>query len=73
MFTNQLKFLHYSVLVDLTISYVLNKKPKLKNLKISKEYLLKCEEWIYYELVLFTNSLEFFLEIYYYYYISKLK
>lgn len=62
VFTNQIKFLHYSVLADLTISYVLNNKPNLKSLKILKEYLFNCDEWTYYELVLFTNSLDFFSE-----------
>lgn len=60
--TNKLVFLHYSALTDLTISYVSNEKSHLDNLQLLKEYLLGCEEWTYYELVLFTNSLDFFPE-----------
>ncbi|MCA9766389.1 MAG: hypothetical protein KC455_08220 [Carnobacterium sp.] len=60
--TNQIKFCHYSALTSLTISSILEEKPNLKNVELLKEYLLNCEEWTYYELVLFTNSLDFFSE-----------
>jgi len=60
--TNQIKLFHYSVLTDLTISYILNEQPNLKSLETLKGYLLNCEEWTYYEIVLFTNSLDFFSE-----------
>lgn len=60
--TNQIKFSHYSALTNLTISSILNEKPNLRSLQILNEYLLNCEEWTYYELVLFTNSLDFFSE-----------
>lgn len=58
--TNQTKQLHYSVLCDLTISYLTDGQYNLESLNILKQYLLECEEWGYYELVLFTNSLDFF-------------
>lgn len=62
LITNRISFFHYSALTNLTISSILNEKPNLKSLKILKDYLLNCEEWTYYELVLFTNSLDFFPE-----------
>lgn len=60
--THQIKQLHYSTLCDLTISYISKKPVNSKSLNILKNYLLGCEEWTYYELVLFTNSLDFFPE-----------
>ncbi|UDE94485.1 helix-turn-helix domain-containing protein [Carnobacterium viridans] len=60
--TNQVKQLHYSVLCDLTASYISNLPINMENLKVLNTYLLECEEWTYYELVLFTNSLDFFPE-----------
>ncbi|AEB28834.1 transcription regulator [Carnobacterium sp. 17-4] len=59
---NQIKLFHYSVLTDLTISYILNEKPNSKSLDILQSYLLNCEDWTYYEIVLFTNSLDLFSE-----------
>lgn len=60
--TNQIKQLHYSALCDLTISYISNNQINRESFNILKLYLLECEEWTYYELVLFTNSLDFFPE-----------
>lgn len=60
--TNQIKQLHYSALCDLTISYISNNQRNRESLNVLKSYLLECEEWTYYELVLFTNSLDFFPE-----------
>lgn len=60
--THQIKYLHYSILCDLTISYISKEPANPKSLSILKKYLLDCEEWTYYELVLFTNSLDFFPE-----------
>lgn len=60
--TNKINHLHYSALADLTISYILKEKNNIESLKILKDHLLDCNEWTYYELVLFTNSLDFFPE-----------
>lgn len=60
--TNKMKHLHYSSLTDLTISYIMKEKSTLDSINILKKYLLECDEWTYYELVLFTNSLDFFSE-----------
>ena len=60
--TNKVKHLHYSSLTDLTISYITKEKNNIESIKILKKYLLECNEWTYYELVLFTNSLDFFSE-----------
>lgn len=59
---SQLKQLHYSTLCNLTISYITNKPSDMNCLNVLKDYLLECDEWTYYELVLFTNSLDFFSE-----------
>lgn len=60
--TNKIKYLHYAALVDLTISYISLEKPNKKSQQIIIDYLLRCENWGYYELILFTNSLDFFSE-----------
>lgn len=60
--THQIKQLHYSALCDLTISYIAKEQVNSESLHTLKNYLLACEEWTYYELVLFTNSLDFFPE-----------
>lgn len=56
------KNLHYTALADLTISYLSKETLRTDSFNILKEYLIKCEEWHYYELVLFTNTLDFFSE-----------
>ncbi|WP_208559378.1 helix-turn-helix domain-containing protein [Marinilactibacillus kalidii] len=58
----KIKYLHYSALADLTLTYITHENVNEKSFKIIKSYLLDCEEWTYYELVLFTNSLDFFPE-----------
>lgn len=60
--TNKINKLHYSSLCELTVNYLLNKRSNVKTLNILKNYLLECENWTYYELMLFTNSLDFFPE-----------
>lgn len=60
--TNQINQLHYSALCELTSNYISDIPPDKESLDILKKYLLECEEWTYYELVLFTNSLDFFPE-----------
>lgn len=60
--TNKIKYLHYSALTDLTVSYISQKEVNSESLEIIKKYLLECEEWNYYELILFTNALDFFSE-----------
>ncbi|WP_034298401.1 Rgg/GadR/MutR family transcriptional regulator, partial [Alkalibacterium sp. AK22] len=60
--SGKIKYLHYSTLCSLTISSVSNSPTNTEDLNILKNYLLECEEWTYYEVVLFTNSLDFFSE-----------
>ncbi|AQS54424.1 hypothetical protein BW727_200021 (plasmid) [Jeotgalibaca dankookensis] len=58
--TSKINQLHYLALSELTINYLLNQQPSTDSLNILKNYLLECENWTYYELMLFTNSLDFF-------------
>lgn len=60
--TKKINQLHYSALCELTSNYISGTQSDKKSLDILKTYLLECEEWTYYELVLFTNSLDFFSE-----------
>lgn len=64
LFSNEknIKNLHYAALTDLTISHLSKETLHIDSFNILKDYLIKCEEWHYYELVLFTNSLDFFPE-----------
>jgi Rgg/GadR/MutR family transcriptional activator len=58
--TNKIKFFHYYLLSKLTLTQLENKKIESNYLKPLKDYLMSCEEWTYYEVVLFTNSVDFF-------------
>lgn len=56
--TNLEKFNHYSALTLLMIDYLSNKEETNHlALKVIVDYLFTCEEWGYYEITLFTNSL----------------
>ncbi len=57
--TSQVKYLHYSLLTELTIQNFENIKYNNNSLEILKTYLLNCDDWTYYEIVLFTNLLDF--------------
>lgn len=58
--THQTKYLHYAILVELTLEDPKNNINSDKSLEILKRYLLNCEDWTYYEIVLFTNLLDYF-------------
>lgn len=60
--TNKINQLHYLALCELTLNYLSHTQKSKESFDILKNYLLKCEEWTYYELMLFTNSLDFFPE-----------
>lgn len=56
--TNLEKFNHYSALTLLMIDYLSNKEETNHlALKVIVDYLFTCDEWGYYEITLFTNSL----------------
>lgn len=58
--TNQVKYMHYSLLAELTLKDPKSSKHTHQSLETLKNYLLNCDDWTYYELVLFTNLIDFF-------------
>ena len=58
--TSQIKYLHYSLLTELTIQNFENGTYNNNSLEILKKYLMNCDDWTYYEIMLFTNLLDFF-------------
>lgn len=58
--TRYVKYLHYSLLTELTIQNIENRKYNNKSLETLKKYLMNCDDWTYYEIMLFTNLLDFF-------------
>lgn len=58
--TGQVKFSHYSLITELTICRITGQKMRKEALEQIKNYLFNCEDWTYYEIVLFTNTLDFF-------------
>lgn len=58
--SQQDKLLYYSILANLTVSSLSKEALNEKKLNILKEYLFKCEDWNYFEIILFTNSMDFF-------------
>lgn len=54
------KLLYYSVLAHLTVSDLSKEVADEDKLHILTEYLFRCEEWNYFEIILFTNSMDFF-------------
>lgn len=56
------KYLHHSALINLLIDYLNKNNDHEDEITIIKNYLFNCENWGYYELTLFTNSLTFFPE-----------
>lgn len=54
------KLLYYSILANLTISSISKEALDEQKLKILTEYLFRCEDWNYFEIILFTNSMDFF-------------
>jgi len=62
--TNTIKYLHYHAVISLLINLKSGEILEEEKLGILRKYLLECESWGYYEIVLFTNTMEFYsLEI----------
>lgn len=60
--TKNIKFYHYYIIVG-NILNELTKQPNDENqMKIIRDYLIDCESWGYYELVLFSNTINFYSE-----------
>ena len=60
--TSQIKYLHHASIIHLLRCNLSELPFPHKELAVIKDYLFQCETWHYYELVLFTNSLDFFPE-----------
>ncbi|CZR05869.1 Hypothetical protein TFLO_3086 [Trichococcus flocculiformis] len=60
--TSQIRFLHHASIIHLLRCNLSELPFPHKELAVIKDYLFQCETWNYYELVLFTNSLDFFPE-----------
>ena len=60
--TSKIKYLHHASIVHLLRCNLSELPFPHKELAVIKDYLFQCETWNYYELVLFTNSLDFFPE-----------
>ena len=60
--TSQIKYLHHASIIHLLRCNLSELPFPHKELAVIKDYLFDCETWHYYELVLFTNALDFFPE-----------
>ncbi|WP_320163437.1 helix-turn-helix domain-containing protein [uncultured Trichococcus sp.] len=60
--TSKIKYLHHASIIHLLQCNISELPFPHKELAVIKDYLFQCETWHYYELVLFTNSLDFFPE-----------
>ncbi|MFZ2539989.1 MAG: helix-turn-helix domain-containing protein [Oscillospiraceae bacterium] len=60
--TFQIRYLHHASIIHLLRCNLSELPFPHKEFAIIKDYLFHCESWHYYELVLFTNSLDFFPE-----------
>lgn len=58
--THTIKYLHYHAVISLLINFKSGEDLEAKKLELLKNYLLECESWGYYEIVLFTNTMEFY-------------
>lgn len=60
--TSTIKYLHHACIIHLLQCNLSDLPFPHKEFAIIKDYLFDCETWHYYELVLFTNALDFFPE-----------
>lgn len=58
--THVIKYLHYHAVISLLINLKLGEELDEEKLNIIRKYLLECESWGYYEIILFTNTMEFY-------------
>lgn len=58
--TANIKFLHYEAIIHLFQRQLSYQDVLDEQFSIIRDYLIACETWGYYEVVLFTNSLDFF-------------
>ncbi|WP_042471004.1 Rgg family transcriptional regulator [Bacillus ndiopicus] len=57
--TNNVKYLHYRIMAQNLLS-TLNNEPKSTEFEVLSNYLINCDSWGYYEIMLFSNSLNYF-------------
>lgn len=60
--TSEIKYLHHACIIHLLQCNLSGLPFPHKEFAVIKDYLFDCETWHYYELVLFTNALDFFPE-----------
>lgn len=60
LLTSNIKYEHYRALCLLLIDDINKTKKYIDQVQVLKDYLLNCENWGYYEITLFTNSLSFY-------------
>ena len=58
--TPNIKFLHYAAIIHLFQRKLTYQPISGEQFSVIRNYLVACETWGYYEVVLFTNSLDFF-------------
>lgn len=58
--TSNFKYLHYRATINLLIDDIQKTKLYRDEVKILQSYLVTCETWGYYEIKLFSNSLNFY-------------
>ncbi|GLC89468.1 Rgg family transcriptional regulator [Lysinibacillus piscis] len=56
---NNIKYLHYKIMIGQIIN-TMNKKEQTDDFDILRNYLVNCNSWGYYEIVLFGNCLNYF-------------
>lgn len=57
--TNNVKYLHYKIMAQNVLS-TLNNEPQSAEFEVLRNYLINCDSWGYYEIMLFSNSLNYF-------------
>lgn len=60
--TGSEKFNHYQAVISLLISELTGTKHKNQSIFVVQNYLMKCDNWGYYEVTLFSNTLSFLLD-----------
>ena len=57
--TNNIKYYHYKIMVENMLRILKNESPS-KDFEQLSNYLLNCDSWGYYEIMLFSNSINYF-------------
>lgn len=57
--TNNIKFHHYKIMVE-NMLHILKGEPPSEEFQQLSNYLINCDSWGYYEIMLFSNSINYF-------------